>query len=78
MLFFQNLHNYRDWQIPFFIKFGFPLDDINCEIFSDQINHESVTLFPNPIDHYLKDEIKHGSTLGPFHQPPFKLNTSLL
>ena len=40
--FTSYLKNYWDWQLPLFIKFGFPLDiDRNKEIVSDQRNHKS-------------------------------------
>ena len=75
--FFQYLHNYWDWQIPYFIKYGFPLDvDRNFTIISDKINHKSATLYPEHVDHYLKEEIKHGAILGPFDKPPIDLHTS--
>ena len=69
--FFEYLGNYWDWQLPFFIRFGFPLDlDPTCEIFSDQINHKSAILHPTHVDKYIKEEISHNAMLGPFKSPP--------
>ena len=75
--FFQYLTNYWDWQLPFLIKYGFPLDiDVNKNILTDQVNHKSAIMFKDHIEHYLKTEIDHEAILGPFQEPPFELHTS--
>ena len=75
--FFQYLSDYWDWQIPFFVKFGFPLDiDRKKRLQSDLINHKSALQFPEHVEHYLKEEIKHQAILGPFSTPPIPLHTS--
>ena len=61
----------------FFIKFGFPLDVDRSQTFkSDQINHQSAKKFPQHVDYYIQEEIKHGAMLGPFSSPPIPLHTS--
>ena len=73
----QYLKNYWDWQLPMFVKFGFPLDINNTAILkSDLINHPSATKFSEHIDHYIAEEKAHGALLGPFNDPPFDLHIS--
>ena len=69
--FFHHLRDYWDWQIPFFVKFGFPLDiKKDCEIKNEEINHPSALNFPTHVDHYLSEEKSHGAILGPLDTPP--------
>ena len=52
--FFQYLKDYWDWQLPFFIKFGFPLDlQTNVDIISTKINHKSATANPDHVEQYI-------------------------
>ena len=69
------LKDYWDWQIPFFVKFGFPLDvDREIPIHSDKINHKSALDHPTHVEKYLADEIAHGAIMGPFNSPPFPIH----
>ena len=71
------LKNYWDWQIPLFVKFGFPLDiDRDQPIFSEKINHKSALEHPSHVEKYIAEEIQHGAIMGPFNSPPFPLHTS--
>ena len=71
------LKDYWDWQVAFFVKFGFPLDiGNNKTLVSEPGNHPSAEKFPDHVDHYLKQELQHNAILGPFKHPPFKLHTS--
>ena len=55
--FAEYLTEYWDWQLPMFIKFGFPLDvEKENEIISDQINHKSALPNPMDVEAYLKEE----------------------
>ena len=75
--FFSYLKNYWDWQIAFFVKFGFPLSVSTDKVLqSDPGNHPSAEKFPTHVDHYLREELKHKAILGPFKDPPIKLHTS--
>ena len=48
------LDTYWDCQLPFLIKYGFPLDfDQNQAISSDLINHKSVLEYPEHVATYL-------------------------
>ena len=77
--FFEYLSDYWDWQIPFFVKFRFPLYiDRNNKLQSDLINHKSALQFPDHVEHSLKEEIQHQAILGPFSTPPIPLHTSFL
>ena len=65
--FFHYLKDYWDWQVPFFIKFGFPLGISDKKILlSEPGNHPSAEKFPNHVDFYLKEELNHNAILGPF------------
>ena len=71
------LQDYWDWQLPFFIKFGFPLDIKNTsKIISEKINHKSAIDFLDHVDFYISEEKKFDSLLGPYENPPFDLHTS--
>ena len=66
------LVNYWDQQLPYLIRYGFPLDfDRNSKLGTNNKNHTSALAFPQDIDAYLKEEISHGAIFGPFKQPPF-------
>ena len=71
------LDQYWDWLLPFYVKFGFPLDvDSKIQIDSDRINHKSATDFPSHVDTYIKEELSHSAMLGPFKSPPINLHVS--
>ena len=76
--FFQYLSpTYRDWQLPFLVKFGFPLDVMeNCVLQSDLINHASAKNSQRILKKYLQEEKNHGAILGPYETPPCQLHTS--
>ena len=44
---------------------------------SDLIIHPSTEKFPDHVEHYLREEIGHGTIMGPFDSPPIQLHTSL-
>ena len=67
----KKLENYWDWQIPYFIKFGFPLDVKNSPCLDHDLkNHPSANQFPDHIDTYLAEEIAQVAIVGPFKEPP--------
>ena len=71
------MRNYWDWQLPFLIKFGFPLDlHPNSEILPTKMNHKSATVNPQHNEQYIQEELTHDAMLGPFQEPPFQLHTS--
>ena len=73
--FFHYLKDYWDWQIPFFVKFGFPLDiKPDCKIEQELVNHPSALKFPTHVQHYLTEEMEHGAILGPLTKPPSDLH----
>ena len=73
-LFEELAQGYWDWQLPHFIKYGFPLDfpysKENC-LKSGRDNHASATKFPTHVDKYLETELAHGAIIGPFSEPPY-------
>ena len=72
--------DYWDWQLPLFLRFGFPLDfpqEARSKLISSNVNHASALQYPGDIKHYLETEIKHKAIVGPFHSPPFGDNTQV-
>ena len=64
------LENYWDQQLPYLIRYGFPLDfDRNSKLGKNDKNHTSALAFPQDIDAYLKEEISHGAIFGSFKHP---------
>ena len=73
------LKGYWDKQLPYLIRYGFPLDfDKNSKLGKSHENHKSALMFPGDIDQYLKEEIEFGAIVGPFGEPPLtNFHTSL-
>ena len=69
---------YWDYQLPYFLKFGFPLDFPKHEkdkLKNGEENHKSATQYPSHIHKYLATEISHGAIMGPYKQPPYGKTT---
>ena len=65
------LEGYWDKQLPFLLRYGFPLDfDHNTPLRSQHKNHSSATDFPQHVEKYFKEEGKFGAIHGPFSTPP--------
>jgi hypothetical protein len=64
---------HSDPQIVELLQFGFPLDLDKSKFIpsSKIINHSSSLSFPSEVNNYLSEEIKFGSILGPFSDPPY-------
>ena len=65
---------YWDWQLPYSIKYGFPLDFLTHkehELQQDVNAHTSATQFSDHVDSYLKTEIGHKAIYGPYTDPPY-------
>ena len=66
--------DYWDYQLPLFLKYGFPLDfPVNQEtkLISTEVNHSSAVKFPTHVQHYLDTEKQHKAIYGPFKDPPY-------
>ena len=78
---FENLaRGYWDWQLPHFIKYGFPLDFPYSQekyLKNGLENHSSATKFPHHVDTYLHTELAQGALIGPFPDPPYGNNTHI-
>ena len=72
------LQGYWDAQLPFLIRFGFPLDfDRMPPLESHSDNHTSAKNYPQDVETYLQEEIQYNAILGPFDNPPLDdLHTS--
>ena len=68
----QNLlKGYWDEQLPFLIRYGFPLDlNRNSKLGTSAKNHLSALAFPQDLKAYLQEEIQFGAICGPFREPP--------
>ena len=79
-LFEKLAQDYWDWQLPHFIKDGFPLDFPYSQetLLKDGLeNHSSATKFPEHVDNYLQTELTHGAIIGPFSNPPYGEDTHI-
>ena len=79
-LFEKLCEGYWDYQLPYFIKFGFPLDfphDKQSKLQSADTNHNSAVNFPSHVDCYLKTEAGHAAIYGPYKDPPYGTNTQV-
>jgi hypothetical protein len=65
--------DFYDQQIFDLLQFGFPLDLDKSNFLPNLavVNHGSALQFPFEVQAYLDEEIKLGSILGPFEDPPF-------
>ena len=70
--------DYWDYQLPYFLKFGFPLDfnPVNDKnLVSAEENHSSATKFPEHVKKYIEIEKEHKAIFGPFTLPPYGEST---
>ena len=68
----ELLQGYWDQQLPYLIRYGFPLDfNRDSKLGQNTKNHPSALAFPKDIDAYLTEEIQHGKIYDPFKNPPF-------
>ena len=78
---FEHLcEGYWDYQLPYFIKFGFPLDvphDQQSKLQSTESSHNSAVNFPSHVDNYLKTEAEHVAIYGPYKDPPYGTSTQV-
>ena len=74
----ELLEGYWDKQLPFLIRYGFPLDfDRHSKLGKNTKNHASALAYPKDIEAYLAEEIQHGAIHGPFKDSPLdNLHTS--
>ena len=71
---------YWDYQLPMFLKFGFPLDFPKNEegkLKSTEASHSSAIQHREHVDTYLLDEIGHQAIAGPYDQPPYGDKTQI-
>ena len=69
---------YWDWQLPYLIKYGFPLDfpvGKENQLQQDVSAHTSAEKFPEHVDSYLKTELEHKAIYGPYNDPPYGKST---
>ena len=62
--------DYWDWQLPLFLRYGFPLDFPDLarkSLVSTDVSHASASQYPSDIEHYIETERKYGA----FFKPPF-------
>ena len=70
--------DYWDYHLPYFLKFGFPLDfphEQENNLKSAKDNHTSAIQYPEHVEMYIKTEQNHKTIFGPFENPPHGDNT---
>ena len=70
--------DYWDYQLPYFLKFGFPLDfphEKSSCLNSTEDSHASAKNFPSHVQTYLDTEIEHKAIFGPYKDPPYGKST---
>ena len=74
--------DYWDYQLPFFLKYYFPLDfptEFEKKLQPTYTSHASAVNFPEHVTHYLHTEIGHEAIHGPYKDSPYgKILMSLL
>ena len=54
-----------------YLKYGWPLNRKEAPVSKTFYNHKSAERFPEEVDRYIADELRHGTLLGPFVTSPF-------
>ena len=69
--------DYWDWQLPLYLRYGFPMDfkGTSGDLTSTIHSHAFARQYPEHVKTYLQDEIHHGAMFGPFSSPPFGQDT---
>ena len=67
------LSDYWDWQLPLFLRYGFPMNFIGeiSDLMCEEHAHKSAKQFPSHVEKYLEDEMQYGAIYGPFEYKPF-------
>ena len=67
------LTGYRDHQLIYFLKYGFPLGMLQLPAFESNttvLNHSTAKQYPASIKPYLQTEISNKAIMGPYDKPP--------
>lgn len=68
----NELTNYHDKEICFFLKFGWPVGyHLEKPPVSVQQNHPSATMHASHVHNYIRTELAHNAIVGPFSETPF-------
>ena len=66
------LIDYWDKQLPYLIRYGFPLDfDTGVDLNHTEVNHPSAKHHVPDVKAYLDEEVKYKAVLGPFREAPY-------
>ena len=72
--------NYWDYQVPLFLRYGFPLDfpvEHEDELQTTEVNHDSANRYGEHVEHYIKVEKEHGAIFGPYDEPPYGVTSQV-
>ena len=72
-LFKELCKGHWDYQFPYFIKFGFPLDfphDLEHNLQYTGVNHNSAVKFADHVTTYIETEKNYQAIYGPYKDPP--------
>ena len=68
----EMLEGYHDMKIIDYLKYGFPLNATDIAINEERpSNQKGAQAHPAEISEYIKNELKAGTMIGPFHTNPF-------
>ena len=65
--------SYWDWQLPLFLRYGFPMDfrGSHFDLGDGGSCYASAQEYPEHVEAYINDEIEHVAIFGPFKNKPF-------
>ena len=65
--------SYWDWQLPLFLRYGFPMDfrGSHVDLRDGGSCHPSAREYPEHVQAYINDELEHGAICDPFKDKPF-------
>ena len=71
------LQDYWGWQIPMFMRYGFPIGFVGDRklLTNDRVAHPSALEYPEHVDYYLQDECNMKAIFGPMSEAPFANQT---
>ena len=80
-MFEKIAHDYWDWKLPYFVKYGFPLDfpsHNEHKLSSTGDSHTSAMKYPDHVKKYLEKEIGHRASIVPLMVKAVTLSHSCL
>ena len=70
--------DYWNYQLPYFLRYGFPLDfpqDKETDLQSTEVSHASAIRYPTHVHAYINTEIQYKAIFGPYVDKPYGEDT---